>query len=115
MQPAVLLGVMAGDLAMATVATKPRIVALALCLAVLGPFIGLVTLLVSLALSGTTWESANAGSDLHYLAVLIVFAWGLVAFGMVKRLGARTWPSLAAAVLTVIWSISLFPILAMLS
>lgn len=79
---------------------------LLLLLAVLGPVVGLLTVVTALILGPPgSLESRDPASGVQYLALLVPAVWGAVAYRMTRGRGTRRPVATLAAVLAVIWAI----------
>jgi hypothetical protein len=78
---------------------------LALIVVVLGPVVGALAIGLSIALSGTSWESADQGSPARLLAILVLPLWGTVVYRLGRRVVPGAPAAAAVAVAAVAWSV----------
>jgi hypothetical protein len=74
-------------------------------LAVVGPVVGVLTLLAALALGGQSFESQDPASAARFVALLIPLGWGGVAYVAARRREMSPAIAAGAAALAVVWAI----------
>ncbi|HEX7297661.1 MAG TPA: hypothetical protein VF257_01560 [Solirubrobacteraceae bacterium] len=60
---------------------------------------------LSIALSGTSWESADPGSSARLLPILAIPFWGALAYRLARRTVGRPVTALAIAIAAASWSV----------
>jgi hypothetical protein len=82
-----------------------RVAALGVTVVVLSPVVGACAIALSIALSGTSWESADPGSSARLLPILVIPFWGALVYRLARRTVGHAVAALAIAASAALWSV----------
>jgi hypothetical protein len=71
----------------------------------LGPVVGVITLIGALILGGHSLEGGQSASAVEYLALCIPCGWGVIAHGVARRRGFARATVIAAGIAATAWSV----------